>query len=179
MYFELLKKEQVGMVLEWFKQEHVAQFWNGVGLQNTLKSIETFVSGKETSFHIWIAYEQQIPFAYLKTARIDLEKDPLYAQYCDVEAIAITLDLFIGDTRYLGKGLAHIMIQELLQQKFLHASDIFIDPAVDNPRAIHVYEKAGFKKLEEFIPEWDPTTRCLLMRMKREPIINWVLIKHR
>ncbi len=166
MYFRPLKKDQVSLVHDWFKQEYVAQFWYGVGLQNTFRSIDRFVKGEETPFRIWLAYDQETPFAYLMTSKIDLEKD-LQGKYCSPQAEAISIDLFIGNAQYLGKGLAHIMIQEILKQEFPYVSDAFIDPDVKNSRAIHVFEKAGFVKCEEFIPSWDPASRCLLMHMKR------------
>ncbi len=170
MHFEILRKDQEEMLKAWLKQDYVAEFWDGVGLQNTLKSISRFVNGEETLFTLWIAYDRTIPFGYLMTSNVDFEKDHLYAKHLSPSSKAITLDLLIGNPSYLGKGFGHRMIQELLQQKFHDVTDVFIDPGVDNPKAIHVYEKAGFRKLEEFIPEWDPSSPCVLMQLKMESL---------
>jgi adenylate kinase family enzyme len=170
MHFEILRKDQEETLKEWLKQDHVAEFWHGVGLQNTLKSISRFVNGEETLFTLWIAYDGTIPFGYLMTSKVDFEKDHLYAKHLNPSSKAITLDLLIGNPSYLGKGFGHRMIRELLQQKFHDVTDVFIDPGVDNPKAIHVYEKAGFRKLEKFIPEWDPSSPCILMQLKMESL---------
>ncbi len=164
--FEHLRKDQVDLVKQWLSQEYVAEYWYGPGLQNTLNSIAKFVNGQETLFTLWIAYDGNIPFAFLMTSKVDLDKDLLYAKYCDSGANAITLDLLIGNPSYLGRGLSHIMIQQLLIQEYSSISDVFIDPGIDNAKAIHVYEKAGFQKCEDFIPEWDPTSPCILMQLR-------------
>ncbi|MCP5469295.1 MAG: GNAT family N-acetyltransferase [Chlamydiales bacterium] len=163
MYFQHLQKTQVGMVKKWLAQDYVAKFWHGQGLQNTLEAIDRFVDGKEKLFTLWIAYKDEIPFAFLMTSNID-PKESHFCNYCEEEAIS--LDLLIGDQHFLGKGLAAPMIQKFVKQ--FDVRNVFIDPGVENKKAIHVYEKAGFKKLEEFIPEWDPSGRCVLMQLQKE-----------
>lgn len=55
-----------------------------------------------------------------------------------------------------------------------HADTFFIDPDDNNPRAQHVYEKAGFKLVGKFIAEkafWDFTgdkTHLMVKKMPRE-----------
>lgn len=76
----------------------------------------------------------------------------------------------IGNPSYLDKGLGQKMIKELLLQKFSDITDVFIDPSINNTKAIHVYEKIGFRKLEEFIPDWDTSSSCILMHLKMESL---------
>ena len=40
--------------------------------------------------------------------------------------------------------------------QFLNKKKILIDPEVSNTRAIHVYQKVGFKITGEFIASWHP-----------------------
>ncbi len=69
----------------------------------------------------------------------------------------------------MGKGLSSSMIQAFLLDKFLQVTEVFIDPEVNNPRATHVYEKAGFKKLEQFTPPWYPVPHWM-MRLKMKEL---------
>lgn len=69
---------------------------------------------------------------------------------------AITLDLFICDLNYLGKGIAVPMIREFLISQFPNVKRVLIDPEATNKRAIHVYQKVGFKIIREFIASWHP-----------------------
>ncbi|CCB89426.1 GNAT family N-acetyltransferase [Simkania negevensis] len=168
MRFVHLRKEQQDLVNKWLKQDYVAKYWHGSGLQNTLNTIERFVNGQEKLFTLWMAYDKEIPFGYLMTSNVDLKTDHFFAKYCERDAKAITLDLLIGNTTYLGKGLSHIMINKFLLESFSSITDVFIDPGIENHKAIHVYEKAGFEKREEFVPEWDPTGKNLLMQLKMD-----------
>lgn len=114
---------------------------HGVGLQNTLNGLEEFFEGKSDTTY-WIGYDEDIPFSFLITSPRGEE--------------AITLDLFICDLNYLGKGFAVPMIRQFLLDHFSHMKKILIDPEATNRRAIHVYEKVGFKTTHEFIASWHP-----------------------
>ena len=112
-----------------------------MGLNNTLRGLEKFFQGC-TATSYWIGYSQGVPFAFLITA--------------PAEGDAITLDLFICDLNYLGKGLAVPMMHAFLVGHFPHVKRVLIDPEATNARAIHVYQKAGFKIEGEFIASWHP-----------------------
>ena len=164
MKFNVGSKKQSDFVKSWLKQDYVAQYFYGKGLKNTLEDLEKFINSETSQWTHWLAYDGTTPFAYLMTSIID-PSESVYAKYCDSSSVAITLDLLIGDVSYLGRGLSHRMIQNFLQQKFPDVTDVFIDPAMENTKAIHVYEKAGFDKLEQFIPDWCPIPH-VLMRLK-------------
>lgn len=48
------------------------------------------------------------------------------------------------------------MIREFLLTHFADKKKVFIDPEASNKRAIHVYQKAGFRITGEFIAPWHP-----------------------
>lgn len=145
--FSLATKRDHELIIGWLHAPHVSPYYYGVGLQNTLNDLAKENLGIH---HHWLAYYDGKPIGFLMTS--DVEKDEEifrpHSKYADLEK-AITLDLLIGDTNYLGKGLAAPMIIEFLQEKFSDVDDVFIDPSVSNERAIHVYEKAGFVPCEE------------------------------
>lgn len=139
--FKPVESKDQSLVHEWLVQPHIAEWIHGVGLQNTLNGLRKFFQG-ESSTTYWIAYENETPFAFLITSP---EGDD-----------ATTLDLFICDLNYLGKGIAVPMIQEFLISQFSHVKRVMIDPEATNARAIHVYQKVGFKIIGEFIASWHP-----------------------
>ena len=127
-------------------------FGMGLDCRIPLNLFIVLSEARKTSFEIWIAYEQDTPFGYLMVAEIHAKKDCLFAKYLSPESKAISLDLLIGNPLYLGKGLGHQMIRELLLQKYYDKTDVFIDPAENNFKAIHVYAKVGFRKLKSLSP---------------------------
>jgi RimJ/RimL family protein N-acetyltransferase len=126
---------------QWFEQKHIKEWMNGVGLQNTLDGLERFFQRKSDTTY-WVGYDKDTPFAFLITSFEG--KD------------AMTLDVFICDPSYLGRGLAVPMIREFLTTHFSNMKRVLIDPEATNTRAIHVYQKVGFKITGEFIASWHP-----------------------
>ena len=139
--FAPAESSQKNLLHQWFEQKHIQEWMHGVGLQNTLNGLEKFFQGKSDTTY-WIGYDNDIPFAFLITSP---EGDD-----------ATTLDLFICDLNYLGKGIAVPMIREFLITHFPNMKRVLIDPEATNKRAIHVYQKVGFKIVGEFIASWHP-----------------------
>jgi hypothetical protein len=141
LYFAPVESSQMALLHQWFEQQHIKEWMHGVGLQNTLNGLEKFLQGGSDTTY-WICYSKKTPFAFLITSPEG--KD------------AITLDVFICDLTYLGKGIAVPMIREFLISQFPNVQRILIDPEATNKRAIHVYQKVGFKIIHEFIASWHP-----------------------
>lgn len=135
------KVSQRALLHQWLELKHIKEWLHGIGLQNILKGLERFFQD-ESSTAYWIAYDKNIPFAFLITSPEGED--------------AITLDLFICDVSYLGKGIAVPMIKEFLISQFSWVRRVLIDPEAANTKAIHVYKKVGFKFIREFIASWHP-----------------------
>ena len=162
--FYSVRQKHLSTIHAWLKKDHVKKFFYGKGLENTLKDLSLFVdksSMKENSFFDhWIAYIEDQPLGYLMTSSISGPFDPNddYDKWYDKEKPTITLDLLIGEEKYLGLGLAKKMIKEFLIDKFSDMSRVLIDPGATNTKAIHVYESVGFKKMEQFLPSYNPNS---------------------
>ena len=175
--FLATKKSHKQRILQWLDKEHVRPYFYGQGLQNTIDGLEKFIKGEDCLWDYWIAFFEDEPFGFLMTSTVKESeaKDPnsAYAKWTEPGCKMITMDVLIGEEEYLGKGLAARMIREFLLDKFFDASIVFIDPEASNSKAIHVYEKVGFKKLEQFMPSWDPdlsSTPHWMMRLKMEDL---------
>lgn len=170
--FYLIEKKHYETVFSWLHKKHVNEWFHGQGLQNTLRDLKKHVSSDQSRNQHWIASLDDVPFGYLITSNIDFHKSDSknrFAKWRKETGEAVTLDLLIGEESFLGKGLSKRMIQEFLLDKFFHVAEVFIDPEATNAKAIHVYEKAGFQKLEQFIAEWHPVPHWL-MSMKMEQL---------
>jgi len=141
MHFAPAEPSQKELIYQWLSQKHIRKWIHGVGLQNTLNGLDAFFGGNSDTTY-WIGYNVDTPFAFLITSPEGTD--------------AITLDLFICDINYIGKGFAVPMIRQFLGDHFSHMKRVLIDPEKTNSRAIHVYKKAGFKITGEFIASWHP-----------------------
>lgn len=157
------------LVHHWLKQPHVAKWFYGQGLQNTLQHLDDFLNGS-SSGQYWLGYDQNRPFAFLITSSVEKPRDEL-TKWCSKEGEALTLDLLIGETDYLGKGLSPVLIQEFLLSQFPHITEVLIDPEASNSHAVHIYKKVGFRVLGEFIPSYSPHPHYM-MRLEMQKLLD-------
>ncbi len=163
--FSLVAPDQEKLILAWLHKPHVNEWFHGAGLQNTIEGLKAFVTNDHPRFDPWVAYFNGEPFAFLMTSNVQ-DSDELLAQWIEPGEKAMTLDVLIGKETYLGKGLSVPMIQEFISTLHADKDLIFIDPEGANEKAIHVYEKVGFEKIDDFIASWHPVPH-ILMRLKR------------
>lgn len=165
-----------GLVHRWLSQPHVAKWFYGQGLQNTIDHLDDFLNGRPSGQY-WLGFDQDRPFAFLITSRVAKPQDEL-TKWCHAEGEAITLDFLIGETDYLGKGLSHVVIKEFLLSQFPHVSEVLIDPEVENSHAIHIYKKVGFNIEGEFIPSHSPKPHYMMRLNKKQLIPAYYLDRY-
>lgn len=149
--FRPAQESQRALIHNWLTQPHISEWIHGIGLHNTLNGLEKFFTGSTTTTY-WIGYDNQVPFAFLIAAPSAPD--------------TIAMDVFICDPLYLEKGHAVPMIKEFLKSQFSSIKRILIDPEASNERAIHVYQKIGFKIIGEFIASWHPVPHYLMELLK-------------
>ncbi|MBL4818540.1 MAG: GNAT family N-acetyltransferase [Deltaproteobacteria bacterium] len=148
-------QQDLPLIHDWLKRPHIAEWIHGKGLQNTLDGLQEALRGEAEGIQYWIAKLDEQPLAFLISSDVEhgepsLEKVPL-----DGNRI-VSLDIFIGALNMTGKGLGTKLIADFLLTQFPDATDFVIDPEATNARAVHVYEKVGFRKFDEFIAPWHP-----------------------
>ena len=147
--FKLADESQRDLIHEWLRQDYISRWIHGQGLQNTLNGLEKLLRHRaenkpldrtSTITHHWIGYDGDKPFVFLMTSNIFKNDGNEYTKYSETDGPFITLDIFICDTQYLGKGMATTIIKEFLSGHFSDVTEVFIDPEKSNERAIHVYQ---------------------------------------
>ncbi len=167
IHFKPVDKAHRALVHHWLVLPHASEWFYGQGLKNTFDHLDEFLKGSSHSQY-WLAFDEDHPFAFFITSSVDKPKDPL-THFCIEKGEAITLDMLIGDVDYLGKGLSVMLIRKFIEAQFPGATEVLIDPEASNARAIHVYEKAGFKKIAEFIPTHSPNLHYMMRLSTQKP----------
>lgn len=90
-----------------------------------------------------------------------------FIQYYLQDELTIGLDMWIGQVAdrsrgYGSEGLRQMV--EIIRRKHPRVKTLFIDPEVENRRAIRCYEKAGFVPESEYIDE--EGAPCLMMTIR-------------
>lgn len=175
--FKHSTESQRELIHQWLRQDYISEWIHGQGLQNTLTGLErvyqyqieskSFNRETEITEH-WIGYDGDKPFVYLLTSNVFRHDENAYIKYSETQGLVITLDIFICDPDYVGKGLAVEIIRQFLLTEFSDISEVFIDPEKENKRAVHVYQKAGFRIVGEFIAPWHPVPHYLMKLNMRD-----------
>jgi len=152
-----LKKEDFSVLYKWFNDSEVLAFWYGRDKPKTMawikKHFEPIIAGKKSS-KVWAIEVKGRLIGYMYNTP---EKDD-----DDEFSGRVELDILIGEKKEWEKGYGTDALRAMLDYAFnkQKAERVFIMPRTNNARAIHVYEKVGFKKegilrhFEKFEGKW-------------------------
>lgn len=149
-------------VFAWLQESHVQEFWDNS--HEHKEDILNFMNGRITPsnyceglYSYWIGLIDMVPFSMIMTLQEKRSYDipQLKKDYLSVTGTTYSVDYMIGNKDYLGKNLGAKTLEQFMiffrAECDSNADTFLIDPDVTNPRARHVYEKAGFKYVGTFI----------------------------
>jgi len=162
IYFEKAGIKHQDIIFKWLGLPHIQEFWDNS--QEHKNDILDFIHDRKQHYFYgttmyWVGYHDGQPFCFVLTDQILSSQNitNLHRAYLSQSGHTISLDFGIGNINFLGKGFASPTLKAFV--KFYHrnidykADTFFIDPDEDNPRAIHVYKKAGFEMVGDFTME--------------------------
>lgn len=149
-------------IFSWLEKPHVKEFWDNSPEHK--QDILIFMNGRQEQspyfggiFDYWVGLIGDKPFCLIMASQIlpTSELPSIWKEYISKTGKTFSIDFMIGNEKYLGKGLGAPTLKAFMnyfQKDIEPETDVFmIDPAAHNLKAIHVYERAGFKKVVEFI----------------------------
>lgn len=128
---------------------------------NFIEGRKTPSSYAEGKYVYWLARVGGEPYAMLMTIQETLDDDIGEEKLSRLSTTGNSygLDYMIGNCNYFGKGYGARTLSEFVEYFRAYvdprADTFIIDPSADNPRAKHVYIKAGFEYCCDFIMAGD------------------------
>lgn len=157
--FEKANLNHIDTIFQWLAEPHMIEFWDNS--KEHKKDILNFIHGEKQHYFegttvYWIGSVETEPYCFILSDIFQENQDlsDLHRKYFSKSGHTIGLDFGIGNKNFLGQGLAVPTLIRFMD--FYHdsidplADTFFIDPDENNPRAKHVYSKAGFKLVGEF-----------------------------
>lgn len=163
--FEKATQKHKEIIFKWLAEPHMMEFWDNT--QDHKDDILHFINGEKQHYFYgttkyWVANIDDDSYAFILTDEIKESQEglsELLKQNLSKTGNTIGLDFGIGNKAFLGKGLAAPTLKAFVrfyQTNVDHEADtFFIDPDEHNPRAIHIYQKAGFN----IVGKEEPATR--------------------
>lgn len=155
IHFEKVTNAHLDTIMSWLLQPHVMEFWDNtqdhkddiINFANGRKTPSSYINGK---YIYWIASFEGEHFAVLMTIKETNQDDIGHEKIKRLSKSGHTygLDFMIGNTKFLGKGYSAKTLADFIDyfRNYIDpkADTFLIDPDSSNPKAKHVYMKAGF-----------------------------------
>jgi hypothetical protein len=158
--FEPLNESHFPRLLKWLEMPHVKRWWDqdvnytidlvrekfgkhshGIGLSKN--------SNNKTYAYIICLDKEMIGYIQAYNAHDFAHENGL--DLSSISGSICGIDLFIGDSKFLHKGIGAQILNEFERQILAsHFDWCLIDPAKDNLSAIKAFGRAGFKVFEQF-----------------------------
>jgi RimJ/RimL family protein N-acetyltransferase len=159
--FRPVTEDDIPLLHAWLNNPAVAE-WYGLDLENkTYPALEDIARNYrprirgEVKTYGYIMQVDGADVGYIQCYRIG--DHPEYAALLAYDDDAWGIDLFIGEDRVRGRGLAAPLLRRFVEREVLtrpECSAVVIAPNPENARAIHVYERVGFRHLKTvWIPQ--------------------------
>ncbi len=162
IHFEKATLSHQAAIFKWLDAPHVKEFWDNSSEHR--EDILLFINGRKAPspysdgiFTYWVGTIGNEPYCLLMTSDMFDSADlPSYYRDClSKTGKTCTIDFMIGNDKYVDTGLAAPTLEAFttfMQKNIDPIIDTFmIDPEEANSRAKHVYEKAGFQTISEFV----------------------------
>jgi RimJ/RimL family protein N-acetyltransferase len=157
--FEKASLKHLDTIFKWLSEPHMMEFWDNS--QEHKEDILNFIHERKQHYFYgttmyWVASIDNEPFCFILSdiLKSDQNLPDVHKKYMSEKGHTISLDFGIGNKKFLGKGLAAPTLEAFVNfyntQIDTLADTFFIDPDENNPRAKHVYAKAGFIQIGEF-----------------------------
>ncbi len=151
------------LVLSWFKEPHVRQWWPAPEENELFENFLQRIRSKNTFPYMILVDGKSI--GYIQYYYIDRSVQKAGEWLPPLPEATVGTDQFIGNPEYLGKGYGTVCIKEFITY-LTHAVEpsittFIVDPEPTNYAAIRCYEKVGFRQLGNYTTPFGP---ILLMR---------------
>lgn len=144
-------EEEYEDLLRWHTDENILEFYHGRDKNFVLEKLKSEYSQmmSEKDVYPCLIKLGDKNIGYLQFFKLQESGEYSYKNYhIDFVPDTYAFDLFIGEKEYWNKGIGSRLISKLAHYLIMNkdASSVFVDPRVENKRAVKAYEKAGFQK---------------------------------
>lgn len=150
--FRRLTAADLPLMHRWLQTEHVARWFDEAdSLDAVAAEYLPLIDGTALADPYLFSIDGS-PAGYIQTYL--LRDDPEYHRHVGGGEGAAGIDLFIGEVRFLYRGLGASIIRAFLRDVVFVRADVdrcLIGPAVSNQAGIRAYEKAGFRHVHTVV----------------------------
>ncbi|WP_320416922.1 GNAT family N-acetyltransferase [Paenibacillus polygoni] len=163
-----LQPEDAGLLEKWLSDPEVLEYYEGRDRPHDAELVQRHFYENDDEVYAYIIQYKEVDIGYIQYYAVKSDEAEEMGLSILRGELVYGMDQFIGEVSFwncgIGTKLLHLMVRYLTSE--CGVDRIIMDPQTWNQRAIHVYEKAGFRKVN-LLPnhEWHEGTYrdCWLM----------------
>lgn len=170
--FRSMQADDLPRMQLWYNAPHILAWYSF--RPHTLAEVQAkyvpYIRG-DVPIRAFMIYFNESPIGFIQTYRI--ADYPEYQEQISAEPGAAGLDVFIGEAKYLHRGLGALIVRTFLRQVVFTqawATCCLVDPFQRNQAALRAYAKAGFQTWGNCI-DGETGEAEVLLRIGREQIM--------
>jgi RimJ/RimL family protein N-acetyltransferase len=170
--FRPLGQEDLRLFHEWLQRPHVARWWNErKSYEELAEHYLPSIDGTDpTELYAIVVDARDVGFIQLYLTR----NEPEFAAEMGVADDVAGVDLFIAEAELLGQGLGTEVLRAFTRDLVFARHDVtacVADPDVENAASLRAFEKAGYRRVGEFLASDDGRLHAVV-RVERTSIIE-------
>jgi aminoglycoside 6'-N-acetyltransferase len=151
--FRPMTADDLPLMRRWLEMPHIKQWWGEP--DEELGYIRDMIDGRDTTRPFIFAVDDE-PVGYIQYWFVGHHQNATWVAdhpwLAELPSDAVGVDLSIGDSKKLGRGLGSAALRAFAEDLFRQGHrTIVIDPDPTNTRAVRAYEKAGFKAIPHLL----------------------------
>ena len=151
--FRPMTADDLPLMRRWLEMPHIKQWWGEP--EEELGYIRDMIDGRDTTRPFIFAVDDE-PVGYIQYWFVGHHQNATWVAdhpwLAELPSDAVGVDLSIGDSKKLGRGLGSAALRAFAEDLFRQGHrTIVIDPDPTNTRAVRAYEKAGFKAIPHLL----------------------------
>ncbi len=151
--FRPMTADDLPLMRRWLEMPHIKQWWGEP--DEELGYIRDMVDGRDTTRPFIFSVDNE-RVGYIQYWFVGHHQNATWVAdhpwLAELPSDAVGVDLSIGDSKKLGRGLGSAALRAFAEDLFRQGHrTIVIDPDPTNTRAVRAYEKAGFKAIPHLL----------------------------
>jgi RimJ/RimL family protein N-acetyltransferase len=166
--FRALEREDLPLMHEWLQRPHVRRWWDEhASYQLVVEHYLPAIEGRR-AVDLYLILLDRRPIGFIQHYLLDDHPD--FAERVGLGPGVAGVDLFVADEELTGKGLGSEVLRRFVRDVVFEKPTTIAciaDPDVRNAASLRAFEKAGFRRVGEFLDPEDGQ-RHALVRLERD-----------
>ncbi|WP_318245263.1 GNAT family N-acetyltransferase [Paenibacillus gallinarum] len=145
-----LRPEDAGLLEKWLSDQEVLQYYEGRDRPHDAELVQRHFYENKDEVHACIIQYNAVDIGYIQYYEIKSEEAEEVGLAIHPGELVYGMDQFIGEASYWNRGIGTKLLEFMIRYltRECGVDRIIMDPQEWNQRAIHVYEKVGFRKVK-------------------------------